>query len=148
MSPPADDATTVSPRAATLAALGVLLVLSGVVGYFVVVLSLDGRLPGVRNHPVPNWLVMAAGLALSSAAIHRAGPGRRALPAFALGLNLVLTTAFAVFLYVLLRVPGAPGPAVGSAAHDFALADQHGQMRRLADFAGKPLLLVFYRGHW
>jgi hypothetical protein len=137
-----------SRRPGGYALLGLLLVVAGVVGYFVIVLSLDGRLPSIRNHPLPNWLLVAAGVALSVLAVRRAPPRRRVVPSVVLGVNLLLAGAFAAFLHVLLRVPAAPGPPVGSVAHDFALADQAGQIRRLADYAGKPLLLVFYRGHW
>jgi hypothetical protein len=137
-----------SSRSTALAFLGLLLVLVGVVGYFLVVLRLGHRFPNVRNDPIALWLVVAAGLAVSVFAIGRARVGRRAVPAVVLGLDLVLTAAFAAFLYVLLQVPAAAGPAVGTAAHDFALADQNARTRRLADFRGHPLLLVFYRGHW
>jgi hypothetical protein len=135
------------PRPASLALLGLFLVLAGVVGWFVIVLRLGGTFPNLRNDPLALWVVVGAGLALSVLAVRRART-RRLVPATVLGLNLVLTTAFAAFLYVLLRVPATAGPAIGSTAADFALADQTGQVRRLADFAGKPLLLVFYRGHW
>jgi hypothetical protein len=135
-------------RPASLALLGFLLVLIGIVGYFVVVLRFGPFLPTVRNDPVPNWLVITAGLALSVLAIFRGHGQGRVVPALLLAVNFLLTTAFGAFLYVMLRVPATSGPAIGSTAADFALADQHGQTRRLADFRGHPLLLVFYRGHW
>jgi hypothetical protein len=150
MAGPTDRTTTQSPpsRSTSLALLGLLLVLVGVVGYFVVLLRFGAHFPEVRNDPVVLWLVVAAGLVLSLLAIRGARAGRRLVPATILGLNLVLAAAFAAFLYVFLRVPATPGPAIGSVAADFALSDQTGQVRRLADFAGAPLLLVFYRGHW
>ena len=40
------------------------------------------------------------------------------------------------------------GLAVGDLLPDFALPDQTGTVVRLGDFRGRPLLLVFYRGHW
>lgn len=150
MSQPPSRTTTPAPapRRGRLALLGLLLVLTGVVAYFVVALRLGAIFPSVRNDPIALWLVVAAGLALSALAIRRAPGGRRLLPAIVLGLNLFLATTFAAFLYVLLRVPATPGPPAGTAAADFALADQTGRIRRLADWAGTPLLLVFYRGHW
>ena len=40
-------------------------------------------------------------------------------------------------------------PGVGEAAPDFTTADMTGTSRRLADLcAERPLVLVFYRGHW
>ena len=146
-----DEHTPAAPstfRPTTVAFLGLLLVLGGVVGYFVIVLRFGGLLPNVRNDPVGIWLVIAAGVALSLLAIRRAPAGRRIMPAILVALNLLLATWFGAFLYVMLRVPATSGPAVGSTAADFALADQHAETRRLADFRGHPLLLVFYRGHW
>src|SRR5262245_40233909 len=117
-------------RPASLALLGFLLVVIGVVGYFVVVLRFGAFLPTVRNHPVPNWLVIAAGLALSVLAIRRGHGQGRVVPALLLAVGFLLTSAFGAFLYVMLRVPATSGPAIGSTAADFALADQHGQTRR------------------
>ncbi len=40
-------------------------------------------------------------------------------------------------------------PDVGSVAPDFTARDATGAPRRLADLcAERPLVLVFYRGHW
>jgi peroxiredoxin len=40
-------------------------------------------------------------------------------------------------------------PAVGEIAPDFAVLDATGTRRRSADLlADRPLVLVFYRGHW
>jgi hypothetical protein len=131
----------------TLAAASTVLVLAAVAGYFAAVLYLPGWMPSLRNHAMPNWLLVAAGLALSIAAVRRAGPGVWAAR-LAFGLNTALAGLFAIFLYVLLAVPQADGPAVGTVAPDWTLPDQHGRLVTLADFSGAPLLLVFYRGHW
>jgi hypothetical protein len=135
-------------RPARLAVLGLVLGLAGVLGYFLVVFRLGAWLPGVRNHALPNWLLVAGGLALAIRAATRTTPGRRLLPGLLLGLNLLVAGAFAAILYVVPVVPAAAGPTVGAAAPDFALPDQSGRMTRLADFRGAPLLLVFYRGDW
>jgi peroxiredoxin len=40
-------------------------------------------------------------------------------------------------------------PEIGAVAPDFTLSDADGVPRRLADLcAERPLVLVFYRGHW
>jgi peroxiredoxin len=40
-------------------------------------------------------------------------------------------------------------PEVGDIAPDFTLSDADGVRRRLAELcAARPLVLVFYRGHW
>ena len=134
-------------RPGRLAAAGLALGIAGVAGYFFVVFHLPW-LPGVRNHAIPNWLLVVAGLLLSVTATARATTGRRRRPAVLLGLNVVVASAFAVMLYGIATVPRATGPTLGVAAPDFTLADQTGKPVHLADFRGSPLLLVFYRGHW
>jgi len=142
------DATTDRPRALGPALLGLVLVVLGTVGYFVAVIELGAWLPDLRNRALPNWFVIAAGLLLSFVAVSRASRGRK-LPAIAiLVLNLGLTGLWATMLYVKFVVPKADGPAIGVRSADFALADPKGHVVHLDDFAGKPLLLVFYRGHW
>ena len=44
--------------------------------------------------------------------------------------------------------PRAAPVAVGESAPDFTLADQDGRKRTLSAERGKPVVLVFYRGHW
>jgi hypothetical protein len=141
-------ATAAQPRTGGrgLAFAGLLLVLAGIVGYFVVVFRLAAWLPSVRNDAVPNWILVAAGVALAGVAVRRRPSGRAAK--VLLGVDLVLAALFAAMLYVLPVVPRASGPAIGAPAPDFALLDQGGKRVALADLRGAPLLLVFYRGHW
>jgi len=124
-----------------------LFVLSGVLGYFAIVFTIAAWLPTVRNDAIPNWILIALGLALSILAVRRAQPGRR-VPRVLLGANVSLAALFAFFLYGFPVVPDVRGPAVGVAAPDFDLVDHTGKTVRLADFRGSQLLLVFYRGHW
>jgi hypothetical protein len=131
-----------------LALSGLVLGLLGVVGYFAVVLAVPALVPFVRDHAVPNWLLVVAGLVLSLTAVRRAAPGRKVTAGVLLGANVSLAALFGVFLYVLLAVPAADGPEVGAPAPGWTLADQTGKTVRLADFRGAPLALVFYRGHW
>jgi hypothetical protein len=135
-------------RPTRLAAAGLALGLTAVLGYFLVVFRLGAWLPGVRNHALPNWVVIIAGLALSVRAGTRLRAGQRLLAGLLITLNLALAGAFAALLYVMSAVPAAAGPTLGVAAPDFALSDQRGHTTRLADFRGRPLLLVFYRGYW
>jgi hypothetical protein len=132
-------------RAGTWPAIGGLaLVLLGIVSYFVIVLHFGAWLPGVRNSALPNWALIAVGLAFAFVAIRRGGRLAWALAA----VDVLVAGAFAWMMYVAWAVPIVGGPAVGVAAPDFALAAQDGKLVRLADFRGAPLLLVFYRGHW
>lgn len=125
---------------------GLLVVLAGVFAYFVVVLLFGARLPSVGRYAVPNWVLIAVGVAMTWRAV-RAAPDSRA-PKILLGLNLLVAVFFAHFLYRSTSVPVATGLSLGTSAPAFELTDQRGQTVRLADFRGGPLLLVFYRGHW
>ena len=128
---------------------GLLLVVAGVAGYFVVVLHFGALLPRVRNEAVPNWLLIATGLGLSLLGAARRGRTRgRRLALAIVAADVVLAAWFGWLLYGMTAVPPARGPTLGAPAPDFALVDQEGRTRRLADFRGAPLLLVFYRGHW
>ena len=142
------DAAAPSPQRAFwgLAAASLVLVLTGVIGYFVIVFHLGGWLPSVRNNALPNWLLIAVAVGLSILAIRRA-PTARA-PKVILGVDVVLAGLFAAVLYVVTVVPAATGPTLGAPAPDFALVDQSGKTVRLSDLRGAPVLLVFYRGHW
>jgi hypothetical protein len=133
-------------RSARLAAIGLALGVLGVAGYFAVVFGLGAWLPSVRNDAIPNWILVACGLALSVVALVRAR--RRMLSGLLLGANVAVAAAFSAILYVVSVVPPASGPPIGAPAPAFALADQNGKTVRLEDFRGAPLLLVFYRGHW
>ena len=142
-----------SPRRNWPAVTGLLLGLAGVVGYFLVVFFLAARLPAVRNWARPNWLLVGAGLTLSTVGVWRTvsrrGEFQYRLRAVGLAIaNGALAGAFAWLLYGMSAVPPASGPAVGVPAPDFTMTDQDGRTVRLADFRGAPLLLVFYRGHW
>jgi hypothetical protein len=134
-------------RSTGLAIAGVVLGVGGVVGYFLAVFWLPAW-PGIRNDAAPSWLLVGAGLVLTVWAVARTPRARRLFPGILLGVNVLVAGAFAFILYVVPVVPAADGPAIGTAAPDFALADQTGKIVRLTDFHGAPLLLVFYRGHW
>jgi len=130
------------------AVLGPVLCVAGVAGYFVVVFRWAAALPGVRDWAFPNWIVIAAGLALSAVGVRRVRVRGRILARVLATISVAITAGFAWILYVLPALPPAVGPTVGAPAPDFALSAPDGRTVRLADFRGGPLLLVFYRGHW
>ena len=142
------DATTERTRALGPALLGLVLVALGTIGYFVAVVEVGPWLPDLRNRAVPSWFLVTAGLLLSFVAVSRASRGRKLGAVIVLVLSVALTGLWATMLYVKFVVPSAPGPTIGARSADFALSDPTGRVVHLADFAGKPLLLVFYRGHW
>jgi len=144
---PSDAAAPSPPRVFWgLAAASLVLVLTGVIGYFVIVFHLGGWLPSVRNNALPNWFLVGLAVGLSILAIRRAPTAWT--PKLLLGVEVVLAGLFAAVLYVVTAVPAATGPALGAPAPDFALVDQSGKTVRLSDLRGAPVLLVFYRGHW
>lgn len=60
-------------------------------------------------------------------------------------------TAFGTYVYWFSSATLASGdgaPAIGERAPDFEITDPKGRVRSLDAYAGKTLLLVFYRGHW
>jgi len=135
------------------ALLGLALGVGGVLAYFLVVFRFAAWMPEVRNRAVPNWILVACGLALSALGVlrARARPARdrgRILAPVLAATNVAVAAAFAWILYGLPALPPVPGPPLGAPAPDFTLTDQSGHNVRLADFHGAPLLLVFYRGHW
>ena len=132
---------------------GFLLGLSGVVGYFALVLRHDPRLSWLLHTPVLNLAMVAAGLVLSLLGVIRAFQrtrrGSLLAPALA-ALNLGLAGFFCWQLFVAsYRLPpAARAPAVGMAAPDFELKDERGVPLRLSSFRGRNVVLLFYRGFW
>jgi hypothetical protein len=142
------DATTDRTRALGPALLGLTLVALGTVGYFVAVIEVGPWLPDLRNRAIPSWCLITAGMLLSLVAVSRASRGRKLGAVIVLVLSVALTGLWASMLYGSFVVPHTPGPTIGARSADFALDDPTGRVVHLADFTGKPLLLVFYRGHW
>ncbi len=107
-----------------------------------------------RDTAIVNLALIGAGLGFSVLGIRRA-VGRGALyrgrwtaPLLA-ALNVSVAVLFLLFLFPMATLP-PPGnvPRVGTAAPEFALPDENGTVRHLADLRGQNVLLVFYRGHW
>ena len=144
--PPETTLPRSTPPARRLAVGGFVLVIAAVGSYFAIVFHSRGHFAWVRNEAIPNWLAVAAGVAVGALALRRDRGAR--LPKLLLAADVALAALFALFLYVVPAVPAAAGPTVAAAAPDFALRDQDGRLRTLAGFRGSPLLLVFYRGHW
>jgi cytochrome oxidase Cu insertion factor (SCO1/SenC/PrrC family) len=69
--------------------------------------------------------------------------------------DAIKKTVSLLFVFALLSAGAAFGQArekpvtVGDLAPDFTLTDQNGQKRSLSAERGKrPVVLIFYRGHW
>ena len=127
-----------------LAALSVVIAIGAIAGYVLLL-----RVPVVRNHPEGYVLAFALATSLGALAVARGRPPR--WPAWvALGLCSLLLVGGAWFNFVGARVPDTPTSLrVGEPAPEFTLPDAMGRPVSLADYRGlKPVVLVFYRGHW
>jgi hypothetical protein len=138
-------------RSNLLLLAGPALSIAGLVSYF----THAARFPAWRDAPWPNGVATFAGAAMALVGTWRAfrhpgeyrgriaGPLATLVAAGAAGL-------FHHYLFVLsadLPTPTAVTLALGRAPA-FELFDQDGRTVRLADFAGKKLVIVFYRGSW
>jgi hypothetical protein len=115
----------------------------GLVSYFAVF----AKVPALRDTAWLNLLLVAVGLALSVEAIRR----RLSLLSVAGGVvSLACAVLLAGYVFVLSeQLPDTAGVvAVGAEAPAFALPDHTGATVSLGDFAGRPLVVVFYRGFW
>jgi hypothetical protein len=107
------------------------------------------RVAIVRNHPEGYVIAFALATALAVRAVARARV-RRWPGWLAMTLSSLLLIGGAWFNFVAARVPGAPTPLrVGERPPEFTLPDAAGRPVSLQDYRGqKPVVLVFYRGHW
>jgi hypothetical protein len=143
----------VSKRRNWNAFAGFLLGVAGIVVYFALVLTQDPALHRFLQTPLPNLAMIVLGLSLSIAGVRQAlrgtHRGRVVAPVLAL-LNVGFAGLFGWYLFSYsYRMPAAArAPVVGSVAPDFALRDQRGNEVRLSSLRGRPVVLVFYRGHW
>lgn len=138
---PLQPPNTNKPPSRWLTPLAFLITLAGGFSYM---LMLD--IPWARDTGAPALAIMSVGCALALwLALRRRTRGTIATA----GVNLLLTGLLVFELYgVHLPPPGAT-PAVGSVAPDFTLPDQDARpVTRSTAYAGGPVLLVFYRGHW
>ncbi len=131
-----------------LAACGAAISWFAMVTYFLVV----PRWPDLRDSGVPSVILALAGVGVGLLGLRRAFGARRmrtgSSAAFALGALAAGFLALYIF-HLSYRLPPADGVVkVGEKAPAFRLRDQEGRERTLADFQGKRLLLVFFRGHW
>jgi len=131
--------------------LGPLVTFAGAVSYFMFFV----RFPALRDFPWVNLPLVLIGLGLSVLGARRAfarGTRRRARVGAAAGLALSALLAAFLVAYVFALSYALPAPAAATLAldraPDFELRDQHRTPVRLSSFAGRKVVLVFYRGFW
>src|SRR5262245_31433176 len=132
---------------------GFVLGVGGVVGYFALVMRHDSGLNWLLRTPVVNLALVAVGLFLSLVGVISAFQhtrGGRVLAPILGALNLALCGFWVWQLFVAsYHLPSAAhAPAVGTAAPDFELRNDHGDPVRLSSWRGRNVVLLFYRGFW
>ena len=127
-----------------LAALSVVVVIAAIAAYVLLM-----RVAMVRNHPEGYVVAFGVAAALAGIAVARAR-GRRWPALLALGFSSLVLVGGAWFNFVAARIPDVPTALrVGERPPDFTLPDASGRPVSLGEFRGKkPVVLVFYRGHW
>lgn len=126
---------------------GLLLALLAVGSYpTLVTVVLGPRIPWLRDHPVPNFALLAVALWLAWRGVRAGG-----WPARLAGAGTVALAGFFAFLiygYSAWLPAGDGAPRVGQPAPAFSLVDDHGRTVTLDSLRGSPAVLVFYRGFW
>jgi hypothetical protein len=123
--------------------IGPLIAAIGLVTYF----ALAAKVPMLRDSAALNLLLVAAGVGIAVWALVK----RRNWKSWAGLVGSLLPAALLVgYVFVLSnQMPEGNGAAaVGESAPKFVLPDQTGRMTSLADFEGRRVLVVFYRGFW
>ena len=132
--------------------LGPVATFAGAVSYYQPPIVL---VPALRDFPWINLPIVLGGVALSVLGAYRAWLRSnlfrgKVFGTIGLVLSLALGGLYVAYIFSLsYMMPGETATTAGiSVAPDFELLDQHGKSVRLADFAGRKVVLVFYRGHW
>jgi hypothetical protein len=130
---------------------GMVITLAGGLSYFLHF----AQYPDLRDFPLLNLPLVLLGLILAAAGcwqVFRQRGGALGKTLATAGLLLTLGFAglfsFYVFFFSYQLPEAASAPATQAMAPDFTLLDPKGQPVSLADFRGKKVVLVFYRGHW
>jgi hypothetical protein len=123
--------------------IGPLLSAVGLVTYF----AFAAKVPLLRDNAALNLLLVATGVGIAGWALVR----RRNWKSWLGLVGAVLPAALlAGYVFVLSnQMPDATGAAaVGEPAPPLELRDHMGRAASLADFEGRRVLVVFYRGFW
>ena len=129
--------------------LGFLITLFGIISYFV----LFARFPITRDVPWVNLpiVLLGGGFALigSSGWSGRRGLGKKIKAMILSVLTVALTVLFVAYIFVLSKVPEATATSLElEQPMEFSLPDHNGKSVSLSDYAGRRLVIAFFRGYW
>ncbi len=131
--------------------IGLLVTFAGLVSYFMVF----ARFASLRDFPWVNLPMVLLGVALSALGMKRALATSatwrgKALAGVGLTLSLMIAALFVAYIFWITYTLPAPSElATGLIrAPNFALTSSTGETVRLSDFAGREVVLIFYRGFW
>ena len=100
------------------------------------------QIPTDRRGFVACW---AGGAALGIFALTEGAGWIGGIPA---GIAAVAGTVFSALVYISPQKVADHAVQVGESLRDFTALDENGDDFSIAGFAGKPVLLKFFRGHW
>ena len=100
------------------------------------------QIPTDRRGFVACWV---GGAALGVLALTQGAGWVGGIPA---GIAAVAGTFFSALVYISPQKVADNAVQVGESLRDFTALDENGDDFSIASFAGKPILLKFFRGHW
>jgi len=124
--------------------------LLGLLAFVVVAISMGHWFLRIRRVDVPrdrrayvaSWLL---GAALGIGALVEGAGWVGGVPAF---VAIVVGSIASLLVFVSPQRVAADAIRVGEALRDFTAPDEFGNAFSIAEVAGKPVLLKFFRGHW
>ncbi len=148
----ATTANRLSPRRPQLAVWGGLLItIVGAISYF----TWAAQFADLRDFPILNLPIALLGTGLAGVGcvqVFKRGGGIVGKASAGIGFLLALGVAgmfgFYIFSSSAELPPAAGAPRVGTVAPAFTLPDENERPVQLADYRGKKVVLLFYRGFW
>lgn len=104
----------------------------------------------MRAVDVPKWPLMSLFLKIIAVfvGVMALAYGVSVIGGIALGISFFIVGMFFIFIMISAMPKVKPGVEVGKPFVDFTTLDSDGNEFILSSLKGKPILLVFYRGHW
>ncbi len=124
--------------------IGPLLAFLGLVSYF----AIAARIPSLRDSALPNVALVATGVAVALWGLVRRRSWKSWLGLVGAGLPAALLLGYVYVLSNQLPASADSAPRVGQPAPRLELPDHTGRQVSLEAYAGRRVVVVFYRGFW